>query len=737
MLNLRTIEVMSPIPGLEFEHMRGEETLGRPFTFNVDLLGKSADVKLSDAVGKSLTVAISMGAAPPRFFNGIITRFSQVGWTGEHFQYSARVQPWLWLLSRATNSRIFQKQDYASILDVLAKIFDEHGFSGDVDDKKIDKGDHPCPDYLVQYHETDLNFVSRLMEQVGIYYSFHHEKGKHTLVLHEGPAQDTVPGYKEIPFFAQGSKGAAPDRDHQYVDSWSVGLQVEPGAYVAKEFDFENPRAPLLSATRAPKDHPYAALETYEYPGHYIDDTQRVAYTRRRLEEQQLPFEVAEGTGNARGITPGTLFSLTEHPAINQNRQYLVTGVAYALSSNAHTSGGSQAEDEYQCHFSAVDGKLAFRTPVTTPKPRVEGPQTAIVAGAKGQEIWTDKYGRVKVQFHWDRAGASNENSSCWVRVSQAWAGTNWGAMHIPRVGQEVIVDFLEGDPDRPLITGRVYNRDNMPPYDLPANQTQSGIKSRSTQGGAPSNFNEIRFEDKKGAEQVYGQAEKDLDVLVKNDEHRAIGHDRSTEIKHDETVTVGHDRTEQVTSDESVSIGGSRTETVAKSESVTVGASRDLTVAVSDSNTVGGAHDLNVGGSDSTTVGGSQSVSVGGSQSTSVGGSQSVDVGKSQSVSVAKDQSVSIAGGRTLDVTKDDKVSVAGKRTVNVSKDYILEITKKLSINVTDEISITTGDATISLKKNGDITIKGKNLTLEGSGKVNVKASGDLILKGSKIAQN
>jgi type VI secretion system secreted protein VgrG len=711
------------------DHVTFHETLSEPFHLELDLLSPSPDLDISALVGEPLTLGIDLEAGLTRYLHGYVTRMALIGTFDKHARYHGTLRPWFFLMSSRENSRVFQNK---SVPEIAKDLFREHGFS-DFDDLLAD--DYPARDFVVQYQESDFAFVSRLLEKAGIYYYFKHQQDRHTMILADSAsAHKTTVGYEEIGFHPDGSP--TPDADECF-NSWELVHQWRSGAYAGSDFDFEKPRANLFNKRQAEVRHKRGDLEVFDYPSGHLVAKEGEGYVRARLESLQSDVELVHGSGDVRGLGAGNLFSLTDHPTQDQNKQYLIVSAAVDATNNAHDTGTKAEPSQFHFSFSAVDGKVPFRPVLSTKRPRVQGPQTAIVVGKSGEEIWTDKYGRVKVQFHWDREGKSDEDSSCWVRVAQVWAGAAWGAMHVPRIGQEVIVDFLEGDPDRPIITGRVYNADNMPPYGLPANQTQSGIKSRSTKGGGPSNFNELRFEDKKGAEEVYAQAEKDLDVLVKNDEHRSVGHDRGTEIKHDETVTVGHNRTEQVTGDESVTIGRSRTETVGSHESVTVGATRSLTVALSDSNTVGGAHDLTVGASDSTSVGGTQSISVGGSQSVSVGGSQSVDIAGGQSISVAKDQSVSVAGKRSLDITKDDTVSVAGKRTVNISKDDILEVAKKLSINVADEISITTGDATISLKKNGDITIKGKNISIDGSGKVNVKASGDIILKGSKIAQN
>ncbi|HXI57420.1 MAG TPA: type VI secretion system tip protein TssI/VgrG [Polyangia bacterium] len=721
MPSIRSVEVISPVGQgkVVFERMSGGEALGRPFEYDVDILSPTADLVIADAVGKRMTVEMGMGNHPPRFFNGLVARFSLVAWTGENFRYRAKLRPWLWILSRSSNSRIFQGK---SVVDVLRKIFEEHGFSGDIDASGLDQGSYKPVEYLVQYHETDFNFVSRLMEQAGIYYWFRHEHGKHVMVLCDGVSHDKVPGYEAIPFFV-GDPSSIDKLGHQHIAAWSLGLQVEPGGFAAKEFDFEKPRAPLLSVLSAHKPGTDAKLQVFEYPGLYLATDQRDAYVARRLEEQQQQSEMATGAGNARGIRPGACFALTDYPAEKQNQQYLVTAASYTLSTNAYSSGSGQGGEgeDFQCSFFAIDSKHTFRTPLTTPKPTVAGPQTAIVVGKGGEEIWTDKYGRVKVQFHWDREGKSNEQSSCWVRVSQAWAGPKWGSIHIPRMGQEVIVDFLEGDPDRPIITGRVYNADNMPPYDLPANQTQSGIKSRSTKGGAPANFNELRFEDKKGSEEVYLQAEKDLTSLVKNDEHREVGHDRTTEIKNDETITVDGNRTETVKKNETITINGTRTETVDKDETITVTGARSRTVSKGE--TISISKD--------------QTISVGENRSTTVGKNESTTVSGAQTLDVTKDQSVTVSGARTLNISKDDTVSIGGKLTISVSKDESLEVGKKLVVDAGDEIVLQSGEASIILKKSGEITIKGKNITLDAGGKVNVKASGDVIIKGSKVTQN
>jgi type VI secretion system secreted protein VgrG len=351
----------------------------------------------------------------------------------------------------------------------------------------------------------------------------------------------------------------------------------------------------------------------------------------------------------------------------------------------------------------------------------VHGAQTAEVVGPAGEEIYPDKYSRVKVQFHWDREGKKNADSSCWVRVGTPWAGKQWGMIHIPRIGQEVIVDFLEGDPDQPIITGSVYNADQMPPYTLPANATQSGIKTRSSKGGSPDNFNEIRFEDKKGSEQLFIHAEKNQDIEVENDETHWVGHDRKKTIDNDETTHVKGNRTETVDKNETIAIHMNRTETVDLNESITIGSNRTETVALNEMVTIGIARTHTIGAADTLTIGAAQILSIGAAQAITIGGSQSTSVGGPQSVSIGKSQSE----------------EVGDKRSISVAKDDSLKVGKKLMIDAGDEITIKTGDASIYMKKDGTIQISGKDITIKASGEIVGKASKNMTLKGQKILQN
>jgi type VI secretion system secreted protein VgrG len=688
------------------ERMDGHETLGQPFSYDLSLLSRETDIDLSKLLGQPMTVHVNLPPGGTRHFNGIVTHASHLDTEEGHQRYLVTLEPWLALLDYEADCRIYQDM---SVPEILKEVFRRADFS-DLDDS-LDDGAYPKLEYVVQYRETDFNFVSRLMEGAGIYYFFRHDESKHTLVLADSPAaHDTVDDYGEVEFFPQ-RESSRGEKEHLF--SWVVQQRIRSGGFAATDFDFKAPRTALLSVLSLPQDYAHADTEVFDYPGDFLNRSEGDTVVRRRLEERQWEHEVVRASGDVRGISSGDLFTLTGHPRDDQNKEYLIVGAIYNIHVGDYESGREDGQEEFRSGLFLLDSQVQFRPVVRARKHRIEGPQTAIVVGPAGEEIHTDNYGRVMVQFHWDRYGMSDERSSCWVRVSQSWAGATWGGIHIPRIGQEVIVDFLEGDPDRPVITGRVYNADNMPPYALPDNKTQSGIKSRSTPSGAPSNFNELRFEDKKGSELVNLQAEKDLTSLVKHDEDRSVGNDRSTEIGHDETITVGNNRTETVSKQESITVGGDRQESVGKSETVTIGTTRALT------------------------VGTNETIQIGGKRADSVAKDESISVGGSQTLSVGKNQSIDVGGGLTLSVGGDESLTVSGDLTVDVGKGETRNVGKKLAITAKDQITLTSGSASITLKSNGDITINGANITLKGSGKIAIQASSDVVVKGSKVSQN
>ncbi|MCW7541896.1 type VI secretion system tip protein TssI/VgrG [Aquabacterium sp. A7-Y] len=736
---------------LFFYRMQAVEVVSQPFDYTLELLAETPDVAFKDLIGQPLGVTLHMHGRK-RYFHGLVTRFQLVGRHSHYFRYEARVRPWLWVLSRTHDCRIFQEKN---TLEIVKEVFADHSVSV-VEDRTT--GSYESWDYCVQYRESDLQFVSRLLEHEGIYYFFEHRQGQHTLVLADGPsAHEKTPGYEQVAYKeTEGTERT----DREAVRTWRVVEEMLPGKTAVSDFDFERPSVSLLQQRAAPRSHPQADHEVYDYPGEYTQADRGEQFVRTRLEELQCRYQVAQATTDARGVSCGAIFDLTGFDRQDQNTGYLITGTRIELLQE-HPESPLSDGSSFHCSFDAIPSSEPFRPVRSTPRSVVQGPQTAIVVGPAGDEIYTDKYGRVKVQFHWDRYGKRDANSSCWVRVSQPWAGKNFGFMAIPRIGQEVIVDFLEGDPNRPIITGRVYNAEQMPPWALPANATQTGILTRSSKGGSGANANELRFEDKKGSEQVYLHAEKNQDIEVENDETHWVGHDRTKTIDHDETVHVKHDRTETVDNNETITIGVDRTEKVGANETVSIGANRTKQVGMNDSLTVGANQTYGIAANQTGTVGASrttavalndalavglaqeiaigaaQVVAIGAAQTTTIGALQDITVGASQSVSVGTNQSVSVGAKLSTEVGSDETRSVGGTRATSVAEDDGLSVGKKLVIEAGDSITLRTGKASLTMKKDGTITIKGADITLDGSGKINAKASKDVVIKGSKVLNN
>ena len=755
------ITLTSPLPpaDLFFQSLSVSQGMSALEEMELELLSERSDLAAEDLLGKPIGVAIDLRDGTKRHVNGIVMRLGVGKPQGRHYGYRASVRPWLWFLTRTSDCRIFQEMTVPAIVE---QVFGDHSAIASFE-FKLDRS-YRTRNYCVQYRETDFNFIARLLEEEGIFWFFQHKEGEHKLILVDDlSALSPSEGYEKLPHYDNAGQ-APPDID--YITGWSFSREVQTGKIALTSYDFERPSVSLAVDASLVREHGLAEYEYFDYQGEYIvkGDGQQLA--DNRIDESQARHERLAGNTNAHGLAVGHTFSLFRHPREDQNAKYLCAQTQITASLNGSESGGGSGD--FKCSFAAAPASHAFRPQRRTPKPFVQGPQTAVVVGPGGDEIFTDKYGRVKVQFHWDRYGKKNEKSSCWVRVSSPWAGKSFGFVQVPRIGQEVVVDFLEGDPDQPIITGRVYNAEQMPPWDLPANATQSGVLTRSSKGGAYSNANALRFEDKKGSEQLWLHAEKNQDIEVENDETHWVGHDRTKTIDHDETVHVKHDRTETVDNDETITIhhdrkervdhdeaidigrdrsmkigrdktesvgrnkvidiGANQSETIASAMSLTVGGSLSESVGTNHSETVGGAMEITVGLAMAITVGAALAETVGGVKSENIGAAKSEVVGGNSTLGVGGDRSVTVAKNMSITVTKDRKVSVAGQQVVKVTKEHILNA-KKIQFVAEDEISLKCGDAEITMKKNGDITIKG--------GKINVKGSGDVVVKGSKILEN
>jgi len=510
----------------------GSEGISTPFRFDLSLMATpDTTIDAKKLVGQAMTVTIAdASGGDARYINGVVSTFAQTGSDTTFVWYRAQLVPGLALLTRRADIRIFQQK---SVTDVIEAVLKE----GSIDYKLNTTGTYQPLEYCVQYRETDFAFVSRLMEAHGIFYFFTHTDSKHTLVLADSSSAHQPCAGSDTTRFHSTTSGSS---DEDTVSAWELQHEFRTGKYTLTDYNMETPSTSLtVSEPTTVKLGDNDKYEVYDFPGAYGKKSDGDTLVRVRMQDQEARTVVASGSGSCRAFTSGYRFTLGEHPQSANNGQYVLTVVSHSASNGSFVSAKEGPAPHYWNTFTCIPFATPFRPERVTPRPMAYGLQSAVVVGSSGEEIWVDKYGRVKVQFFWDRQGKKNEQSSCWVRVAQPWAGKNWGFVAWPRIGQEVLVAFESGDPDRPIIVGSLYNAEQMPPYALPANQTQTGIKSRSSKGGGTDNYNELRFEDKKGSEEIHVQAEKDLTTVVKNDETREIRNNRTTTIAANDTKTI------------------------------------------------------------------------------------------------------------------------------------------------------------------------------------------------------
>jgi len=591
---------------LLLQELTGFEGISRLFSYDLNLLAyDNSSISFPDIVGKEVSITLHLPDGTPRYISGYVSRFTQGGTDERMFtHYHAEVVPWLWFLTRQADCRIFQNM---AVNDILTQVLN---LSSVKDFRLSLQGTYDPLEYCVQYRETSFNFVSRLMEEFGIFYYFDHStQGKHTMVICD--QSSTLPACPSSPVSYDTEVGGLADPEVIY--EWHVGQEVRTGKYTVTDYNFTTPSTSLLANDPTVVTlNASQGLELFDYPGPHTTKDEGETVAKRRMQEEEAVHMVVSGAGNCRGLMSGYTFQLQNHYRSDQNTNYVVTEVRhFASAGQSYTTARTEGGETYSNHLVCIPASVAYRPARVTPKPFVQGPQPALVVGKAGEEIWVDKYGRVIVQFYWDRLGQKNENSSCWIRASQPWAGGNWGAMWIPRIGQEVLVSFLEGDPDRPVITGRVYNADQMPPYTLPDYQTRSTFMSRSSKGGGASNYNEVRFEDLKGSEQIFMNAEKDMDLRVENDSREYIGANRhlivttnqQELIKTDKHLHVNGNQFEKVDGNMSLQVGGNQMEKVTGNKS--------LSVTGNQSESVTGNVSLNVTGNQSESVTGNVSLAV------------------------------------------------------------------------------------------------------------------------------
>lgn len=552
---------------LLLKSMSGREELGRLYDYHLVLLDPNQDVDLDKLVGTNVTVRLQLENAKTRYFNGYIASLSFLGYEESAGLYHAQMVPWLWLLSRSSDCRIFQEK---TVKQILEEVFKDFGFQ-DFEFKL--SGSYKPRVFCVQYNETALNFVSRIMEHEGIYYWWKHENGKHTMVITDDMAQhQSHPERTKIEWRPRTGL-----LDDGFLYDLRVQKTVSTGTFAMNDYNFKKPKQDLRSKLAKEKKHAAAKFEHFEYPGIYRENGDGNSLAKIRLEEVQTGYESIDAMVTARAMSCGYKFQLTRAERKDQERGYLVTSTVLTISVDCYGTG-SGSGDKFECHITAIPDNLVFRPARISPKPLIRGPQTALVVGSAGEEIYCDEHGRVKLHFHWDRRSKADDKSSKWVRVSHPSAGGGYGFMSLPRVGQEVVVEFLNGDPDQPLVTGRVYNGENKPPYSLPADKTRTVWKSNSSKGGG--GYNEIRFEDAKDKEQIFTHAQKDMDVRVKKmrkeytgaSQHLIVEQDQIEKVGKDLHQEIGGSHKEKISKDHHHDVGGNDLSKVANAFQVTAG---------------------------------------------------------------------------------------------------------------------------------------------------------------------
>ncbi|MCP4324582.1 MAG: type VI secretion system tip protein VgrG [Alteromonadales bacterium] len=646
----RFLSIVTPLAKDELllTSINGIESISSLFQFSLTALSENTDIEAKALINKSVTFTIHDGIK--RVFNGMVSHFSfgEIKHNGLR-EYHLTVVPWTWFLDRAENRRIFQNK---TCKDIVSQVFSDLGYN-DFDFKAAPGS---AREYCVQYAESDLTFVMRLLAEEGYASYFKHEDGKHTLMI-----VDQMSAYAESPQTELTySKGDSPDAE---INAWLHNYEFKKGEWIVNDYNFKEPNKNLIaqsvSKSKLEKNSKY---KHYDYPSLY-DFASGSKIANARMDAEEVNSNTIAGASSCSSFAAGLFFKLDKHDAKSEKGKYLLLTVHHQASDNTLLTGQG-GDEHYSNNFTCMPIESMYRPPMVYNRPVMYGPQSALVTGPKGEEIYIDEFGRIKVQFMWDRDGKKDENSSCFVRVMQAWAGNGWGSSFIPRIGHEVIITFLDGDPDRPIVTGSVYNGNNKPPY---PSKTQSGIKTHSTKKGGADNYNEIRFEDKKDGEQIYVHAEKDLDTQVENNETLTVDNDRIKTIKNDENSTINNNRSKRVDKNQSESIGENKTIDVGKDHTETIGKNVDITI------------------------------------------------GENHTEAIGKNM--------TISVEKDLKETVNGQYTEAVTKEYGLKA-KTITMQADEQITLKTGSAQIVMKSNGDITISGKNINVKGSGNVVLKGS-------------
>lgn len=708
------------------------EALSELYQLTLDLVVDDLDGEVDALLGSACELTIWRGAAA-RSVCGLVQGLDDVGVVGGRRLVRAHIGPALALLGQQVNTRAWQDLSGPEVLQmVLAEGLGRY--------KRAVRLDLAAEDYVkrevcTQFRESDLEFAARLMEEEGISYFFEHEAGGEVMVLVDHNARFPVLSSRAereaVPILDTESETAGLES----LQSFTWTRRLHGTSVVQRDFDFVRPDAPLGYEARATDDAGRERESYFHDEQVFMDDGAR----RARLRREQLGAagKVARGGGNVTPFQPGLRFRLVDHRRAELDRLYVLTRVVHTgecpevLIEEANALAGARYANEFEC----VPDDVPLRPARTRTKPRVYGPTTATVMGPESEEVHTDEHGRVKVLFPWDRLSPRDDTASWWVRVTQAWAGPGWGSLFVPRIGMEVVVEFLDGDPDRPLITGCVYNGRNPPPYGLPGDKTKSTIRSNSS----PSNggYNELRFEDQAGVEEVYLQAERDWNTLVKLNKTLTVGGNEVDTVAMNRAVTVALNDALTVGMNRAETVGMNRAVTVGMNNAVTVGMNQTETVAIAAARTIGAAYQVSVGAAMNESIGLSKSESIGEYKSVSTGRSSSEDVGEDKTVYVSENSTETIGKDKSVDAGenlmqsagKSVSVSAGERMTLSAGSDLTVVGETKGLIVIEDQLVIRVGEAAIVMKKNGDILISGA--------KISVMGTGDVKVKGAKVAGN
>lgn len=668
------------------------EAFSQPYSCSIDMLSRRDDIQASEILSEPVTVTIDATSSAPRFFNGHVVGFEFTGFQERGLcGYRAEIVPWLWFLGKSSNCRVFQNQ---SVTEILESLFTGLGFS----DYTLSRlsGNYPKLDYCVQYRETDLNFVSRLLEQEGIFYYFLHERGKHTLVLADNSSDYLFLDNKTIEHRPGSWQG-------DFISQWRHRFRFFSGRWSQTDFDFEKFDHSLITKSSTVVTAANSGnYEQYDYPGYYKDTDRGRVLTNLKMELEENSHDIVTGTSSVQTLALGKkfVFHSDECPP-DHKKKFVVTRLRHRIFDNSYV-GSEQGADEkdaasegYQNEFECIPDTVTFRPPLKTPKPKIEGVQTAVVVGKAGDEIYTDKYGRIKLQFHWDRYGSKNETSSCWVRVATQWAGKKWGTVAIPRVGQEVVVTFVDGDPDQPLVIGSVYNSAHKPPFTLPGAKTQSGIKSNSSKGGG--NYNEISFDDKAGAETITIHAAKDFNFNVGNNLGGSTTGNASTSVDGNSSDSVG--------GDQSLSVSGNQTLSVTGTQTVSVTGDRTANFSSNETLTVGGNQDQTISGDQSVTVT-NQTHNISAKHTVNAA-DQTFSIDSAQEFS-ASTQTFSISGKQNFQAGSQE-FNVDGKASISAAE---------IELSATSKITLSVGGSVVTIDSGKiEITLGASSVTVDPSG--------------------